>query len=98
LREYRRFRGACENGFVTKSELHELVDKLPDDAIDGAAVLLEEIAEGRIDPDQAWFWTREWQEGEQEADAQLAAGEGTVHESTEDFVDHLKKNASARSE
>ncbi len=83
---------------MTKSELHELVDKLPDAAVDGAGVLLEEIAEGRIDPEQAWFWTREWQEGEQEADAQLAAGEGTVHESTDDFVAHLKQNGSAQSE
>jgi len=83
---------------VTKSELHELVDKLPDDAVNGAAVFLEEIAEGRIDPDQAWFWTREWQEGEQEADAQLAAGEGTVYESTEDFVAHLKKTPPAQPE
>ncbi len=83
---------------MTKSDLHELVDKLPEGAVDGAAVLLEGIAKGRIDPDQAWFWTREWQEGEQEADAQLAAGEGTVHKSTEDFVAHLKKNASAPSE
>ncbi|WP_435589786.1 hypothetical protein [Micromonospora aurantiaca (nom. illeg.)] len=26
------------------------------------------------DPDQAWFWTPEWQAGEREADADLAAG------------------------
>lgn len=83
---------------MTKAELHELVDKLPDDAVDGAAAFLEQIAEGRIDPDQAWFWTREWHEGEQEADAQNAAGEGTVYESTDAFVDHLKKTPPARSE
>jgi hypothetical protein len=83
---------------MTKSELHELVEKLPESAVDGAAVFLEEIAEGRIDPDQAWFWTRQWQEGEQEADAQAAAGEGTVFESTEEFVTHLKKTPPAQSE
>jgi hypothetical protein len=26
------------------------------------------------DPDQAWFWTEEWQKGEREADADIKAG------------------------
>jgi hypothetical protein len=34
---------------MTKAELHELVDRLPDGAVDGAAVLLGEISAGRID-------------------------------------------------
>ena len=76
---------------MTKADLHELVDKLPEEAVDGAAVLLEEIADGRIDPDQAGFWTRDWRDGEREADAQDAGGEGTVYESTGEFVDHLRK-------
>jgi hypothetical protein len=71
---------------MTKAELHELVDRLPDRAVDGAAVLLEEIADGRIDPDQAWFWTREWQEKEREADEDLTAGRSTRYESDEDFL------------
>ena len=29
---------------------------------------------GEIDPSQAWFWTESWQEGEREADEQIAAG------------------------
>ncbi len=27
-----------------------------------------------IDADQAWFWSREWQEGEREVDEDLRAG------------------------
>jgi AbrB family looped-hinge helix DNA binding protein len=27
-----------------------------------------------IDKDQAWFWTKEWQEGEREADEDIKAG------------------------
>lgn len=46
---------------MTKAELHQLVDRLPDQAVDGAAILLE-ITDGRIDPEQAWFWTQEWQQ------------------------------------
>ncbi len=59
---------------MTKAELHELVDHLPDGAVDGAAVLLGEISAGRIDTEQAWFWTQEWQTKEREADDDIAAG------------------------
>jgi hypothetical protein len=76
---------------MTKAELHELVDRLPDAAVDGAALLIEEISEGRIDPEQAWFWTREWQVGEREADDDLKAGRVTRVESDEAFLALLDK-------
>jgi hypothetical protein len=71
---------------MTKGELHELVDRLPEGAVDGAAILLGEISDGRLDPDQAWFWTREWQAREREADDDLAAGRVTSYESDEEFL------------
>ncbi len=37
-------------------------------------------------PDQAWYWTPEWQAGEAAADADLAAGRGTVYRSGEEFL------------
>jgi hypothetical protein len=37
-------------------------------------------------PDQAWFWTEDWQAGEREADDQIAAGHTTFHTSTDDFL------------
>jgi hypothetical protein len=76
----------CENQGMTKAELHELVDRLPDGAVDGAAVLLGEISAGRIDPGQAWFWTREWQEKEREADDDLAAGRVTAYDTDAEFL------------
>jgi len=42
-----------------------------------------------IPTDQAWFFTPEWLAGEQEADEEIAAGRGTVHESAEDMLAHL---------
>jgi antitoxin PrlF len=42
-----------------------------------------------IPTDQAWFYTPEWLAGEREADEEIAAGRGTVHESVEDMFDHL---------
>lgn len=64
----------------------QLVDRLPGQAVDGAAILLEEITDGRIDAEQAWFWTREWQQREREADEDLAAGRVTRLESADDFL------------
>lgn len=75
---------------MTKAELHELVDRLPEGAVDGAAILLEEITDGRIDPEQAWFWTREWQTKEREADEDLAAGRATTYESDDEFLGALE--------
>lgn len=71
---------------MTRAELHEMVDRLPDGAVDGAAVLLGEISGGRIDPEQAWFWTRDWQAREREADDDIAAGRVTGYASDAEFL------------
>lgn len=34
---------------------------------------------------QAWFWSREWQEAEREADEDIAAGRFTRYESDDEF-------------
>lgn len=70
---------------MTKTELHELVEGLPDDTIDGAAVLLRSLSERRIDPDQAWFWTLDWLSGELEADREARADPGVIYEDAESF-------------
>ena len=44
-----------------------------------------------IDAEDSWFWTKEWQEGETEADRDIA--EGRVSEpfdTAEDFLNKLK--------
>ncbi len=43
-----------------------------------------------IDATQAWFWTPEWQAGEREADADLAAGRGETFNSGEEFIEALR--------
>ncbi len=42
-----------------------------------------------IPTDQAWFFTPDWLAGEREADEDIAADRGTVHESAEDMFTHL---------
>ncbi len=74
---------------MTKAELHQLVDRLPEGAVNGAAIMLGEISAGRIDPEQAWYWTREWQGKEREADDDRAAGRVTRFETDEDFLTAL---------
>jgi antitoxin PrlF len=48
-----------------------------------------------IPTDQAWFFTPAWLAGEREADEDLAARRGTVHESAEDMFAHLDVLGSA---
>ena len=50
-----------------------------------------------IDATQAWFWSPEWQKGEQEADADLAAGRLESAPSGEEFVAALRKRPLKRS-
>jgi len=40
-------------------------------------------------PDQAWFWTPEWQRREREADARIAASLGTRYDSDAAFLASL---------
>lgn len=42
-----------------------------------------------IRADQAWFWSVEWQAGEAEASADLAAGRSEVFRSAEEFLESL---------
>jgi hypothetical protein len=41
---------------------------------------------GLVDPDQAWYWTEQWQAGEREADADIAAGRREIYEDADDFL------------
>lgn len=43
-----------------------------------------------IDASQAWFWTREWQEGEREASEDVKAGRLNTSRSSDDFLRSLE--------
>ncbi len=49
-----------------------------------------------IDATQAWFWTPEWQAGERQADAEIAAGLGDRYESDEEFLAALRARMKPR--
>jgi bifunctional DNA-binding transcriptional regulator/antitoxin component of YhaV-PrlF toxin-antitoxin module len=42
-----------------------------------------------VPADQAWFWTKSWQDREHAVNVRVLAGELTVHESTDEFLAHL---------
>jgi hypothetical protein len=74
---------------MTKADLHELVEELPDEALDGAALFLRRLVEGQVDPDQARVWTEEWQGQLRSSLADLAAGRTQRFGSAEDFLASL---------
>ncbi len=78
---------------MTRAELHKLIDELPETAVDGAGVLLRGIIEGPVDPEQAWFWTPEWQRMEHEAEADKAAGNGERYDGDEQFLAALDERS-----
>lgn len=42
-------------------------------------------------PDQAWFWTPEWQAGEREADADIKAGNVKEFSTVKEFIEELER-------
>jgi hypothetical protein len=47
-----------------------------------------------LNPDQAWFWTEEWQRKEREADEELASGRPlAVYDTDDDFEAALQAHA-----
>ncbi|MFF8954307.1 AbrB/MazE/SpoVT family DNA-binding domain-containing protein [Streptomyces sp. NPDC014894] len=43
----------------------------------------------KIRSDQAWFWEKEWQDGERRAGEDIASGRTTVHEDEDAMFTHL---------
>ncbi len=40
--------------------------------------------------DQAWFWTKQWQVGEREAEKEFAEGQGIRFKNSNEAINHLK--------
>jgi len=74
---------------MTKAELHRIVDELPDDAVEGASVLLKRVALRRLDPDPAWAWTPEWQAKLEASLLDVQGGAMTHYASDDEFLGAL---------
>ena len=42
-----------------------------------------------IDPDQAWFWKKEWLDGEIQADQEYQSGDYEAFDNLDDFINSL---------
>ena len=51
--------------------------------------LSEAASVAERDPDQAWFWTAEWQAKEREADDDIREGRYDDYDTADDFVNSL---------
>ena len=54
----------------------------------GATLILK--PKRAVDLEDAWFWTKAWQEGEREADADIKAGRVKKAKSAEELIRSLK--------
>lgn len=72
---------------VRKSLGIEEGDLVEIEVIDEKAVL---VPKRLIDKNQAYFWTKRWQEGEKEADEDIKAGRVKVFDSVEELVKNLE--------
>jgi len=102
--ELERRRSEATNLFAdTLRQFDTLIERvlaLPEDVAAEREVLLAEIRERRawvyarmreVNPDQAWFWTEEWQRGERQADRDIAAGKAHRFETDEEFFTYLEQ-------
>jgi AbrB family looped-hinge helix DNA binding protein len=72
---------------VRKSLGIEEGDLVEIEVIDEKAVL---VPKRLVDKNQAYFWTKKWQEGEKEADEDIKAGRVKVFDSAEELVKDLE--------
>ena len=69
-----------------------IIQKFQPSASTGTKVYLV-IHEGEvieIDPNQSWFWSREWQAGEKKVDQYIERGEIETFDSMEEFLSSLR--------
>ena len=72
-----------------RKKLHlEVGDFLETEIKDGRVIIKPQKT---IDAQQAWFWSKEWQEGEKEAQADLQAGKVKKFKNVEDLIADLDK-------
>ncbi len=74
-------------------EAREKIEYIQKDILHSQGLTIEEakVASkvGLIDPDQAWWWTEEWQKGEREAEKDIKEGKVKRFTNIEDLIKDL---------
>ena len=79
---------------IPKKIMDELQIKPGDEVefrLENNRAVLIPVASIRVPRDQAWFWSREWQEREKQADQELASGKYCDFENLEDLLKDLNR-------
>lgn len=79
---------AIPKHFLEKLDLHEN-DQLEVTVEDGKIIMQPVI---KIDKEQAWFWSFEWQQGEREAESDISNDKINTFNDTEDAIEFLRSN------
>ena len=64
-------------------------------ALVALAILALIVALRRRRDDQSWYWTDEWQAGERESKADIAAGRVERYDTVDDFIRSLERDNDA---
>ena len=73
---------------IRKSLHLKIGDILETEIKDGKIVI---VPKRTVDAGQAWFWTKEWQEAEREAEKDLTSGKVKKFKNVEDLIKDLDK-------
>jgi len=81
---------------ATLPRVKDKISKIQMDLANSQGLTTEEaklaIKVGLIDPEQAWWWSEEWQKGEREAEKEIAQNElSKSFRSLDKLVEHLNK-------
>ena len=80
----------------TLARAKKKITAIQEDLVNSNGLASEEVEVaakvGLIDPDQKYWWTEEWQEGEREAERDIRAGRTSgPFESADELLNHLHK-------
>jgi predicted DNA-binding protein len=71
-------------------EIMERVQRLAKERKMDVSTLVLKVFLAYLDDDQSWYWSKEWQRAEREAEADLASGKYTDFSSMDDFFADMK--------
>lgn len=72
-----------------RKRLHLEIGDILETNVQGDKIII--VPKKTIDAEQAWFWTKEWQEAEKETEQDLKTGRVKKFKSVEDLIKDLDK-------
>ena len=74
---------------VIRKRLHLNIGDILETKVQEGKIII--VPKKTIEASQAWFWSKEWQEAEREAEANLMAGKVKKFKNVEDLIRDLDK-------